>query len=325
MRRITLLLSISLGATAALALGLWNELREERVRTAALSEQLAARHDVAIPAPAPAPPVSAPAVTPVAVSPAAAAPAVNQTPNRVSGTQQEWQEVHRRLLRDPKYRAASADKMRLQYAKMREDAISLLGFTPAEADAVIDMLVERQMRSREQPDNSVVDSSPEGLRQLKAANEAGELAWRQQIRERIGAQKQESWQRYTDSLGSRSRVDQLRVQLTGADALRDDQIEPLVSALHAERSKMREEIEQAQESMPWQSDNVEAQAQYHQRKIDAMRAAHERIHDAASAILASRQLDRLDALLRVELERQETLQRLANAARKVEAAEAPTD
>lgn len=321
MRRITLLLSTSLGATTVLALGLWNELREERARAAALSDQLAARQDLAISASAPLPPAQT--ASAAAISPTAAAPSATSTPNRFAGTQQDWDDGKRRLLRDPMYRAASADKARLQFAQMRENAIRILHFTSAEADAVIDLLVERQLRVREQPER-LVDTSPEGLRRLEAENEAEELAWRQQVREHLGAQKQQSWQRYLDSVGSRSQVDQLRVQLEGVDALRGDQIEPLVSALHAERMKLHEDIEQARAAIVGQTDSADTQVEYFQRKIEAMRSAHERMHASASAILAGRQLDRLDALLRLELERQETQQRLANAARKVEAANPST-
>ena len=114
------------------------------------------------------------------------------------------------------------------------------------------------------------------------------------------------------------------MQLEGADALRGDQIEPLVSALHAERMKLHEDIEQARAAIVGQTDSADTQLEYFQRKIEAMRSAHERMHASASAILAGRQLDRLDALLRLELERQETQQRLANAARKVEAANPST-
>ena len=46
----------------------------------------------------------------------------------------------RRMLQQPKYREAWRAQQRLRYARRRENVIRLLGFTPEEADAVIELV-----------------------------------------------------------------------------------------------------------------------------------------------------------------------------------------
>jgi len=58
----------------------------------------------------------------------------------------DWQAYQKRLLKDPKYREAWRDEQRLQLAQRRENYVKLLGFTPEQADAAIDLAIDRQMK-----------------------------------------------------------------------------------------------------------------------------------------------------------------------------------
>ena len=49
-------------------------------------------------------------------------------------------------------------------------------------------------------------------------------------------------------------VDRFRTQLTGADMLRDDQVEPLIAALHVEHAQMQQELQEYRETLSWEGD-----------------------------------------------------------------------
>ena len=290
-------------ASAGVSAGLWLELRAER----ALNADLTARLKVAAATPVTArePVASRTAEPPVVMAPvvanAAPAPAVAKT-DRASAD--FWQARQRKLMSDPRYRDAFREQQRLQLATRRENFIRLLGFSPEQADAVIDLSIERQM------------NWPSGIPQEQGEQES--RTYQEKLRALLGEDKSAQLQNYMESRQTRMQVDQFRTQLTGGDALRDDQVEPLIAALQVERSQMQQDLEEYRASFAADDNSEASQRKYNERQTALLKATHDRMRTAASAILSQSQLQKLDAMLKRDLERHEAQQRMARIQSKLE-------
>ena len=323
MQRSTVLLLVVALSSAGICAGLWRELRAERALNAALSDRLnaALANSTASQPVADHPVESHSAMAPVAASaaspqvPAAAGSAIGESPRPAPGAYDDWQARQRRLMNDPRFREAFREQQRLQLAARRENFIRLLGFTPEQADAVIDLSIERQIAWRE----SNMPMASENAPQLqKEQLEAQERAYQTKLRELLGDDKSAQLRTYMDSRQVRMQVDQFRTQLTGADALRDDQVEPLITALHQEQSQMQQDLEDYRTSFSADDNSEASQRKFSDRQVELLKAAHQRMHSAAAAILSSSQLDKLDAMLKRELDRHEAQQRMARIQSKLD-------
>ena len=61
------------------------------------------------------------------------------------------------MMRDPRYREVQREQGRLALAPRRANLIRLLGMTPAQADAVIDLQIERAWQRDEQMVNPATE------------------------------------------------------------------------------------------------------------------------------------------------------------------------
>jgi len=306
MQKSTIILLVVALASAGVSAGLWMELRAERALNAGLSERLNATIAARSVVPAPAP---APVVRPASIAPAAEASAPARTePAQQSEVAQrsmvDWQAYQKRLLKDPKYREAWRDEQRLQLAQRRENYVKLLGFTPEQADAAIDLAIDRQMKW------------PGGIPQEQGEEEM--RAYQAKLREVLGEEKYTRLQTYMDSRQSRMQVDRFRTQLTGGDVLRDDQVEPLISALYVEQSQLQDDLQQYRETLGSETDQAAALRKLSERETELLKAAQGRMRSAASGILSSSQLDKFDAMLKRDLERHEAQQRMARIRSKID-------
>ena len=323
MQRSTVLLLVVALASAGVCSALWRELRAERALNTQLNERLnAALANPIAPQPATDHPVeshpviasAAASAAPSAIAPAAGSVAA-ESPRSAPGRYDDWQARQRRLMSDPRFREAFREQQRLQLAARRENFIRLLGFTPAQADAVIDLSIERQIAWQETNMHMASENAPQ---LQKEQLEAQERAYQTKLRELLGEDQSAQLRTYMDSRQVRMQVDQFRTQLTGADALRDDQVEPLISALHQEQSQMQQELEDYRTSFSADDNSEASQRKFSERQVELLKAAHQRMHSAAAAILSSSQLDRLDAMLKRELDRREAQQRMARIQSKLE-------
>ena len=309
MQKSTIILLVVALASAGVSAGLWMELRAERALNAGLSERLNATIAARSVVPAPAP---APVVRPASIVPAAEASAPTRTePAQQSEVAQksmlDWQAYQKRLLKDPKYREAWRDEQRLQLAQRRENYVKLLGFTPEQADAAIDLAIDRQMKW---PGEIPQEQAEEEMR-----------AYQAKLREVLGEEKYTRLQTYMDSRQSRMQVDRFRTQLTGGDVLRDDQVEPLISALYVEQSQLQDDLQQYRETLGSETDQAAALRKLSERETELLKAAQGRMRSAASGILSSSQLDKFDAMLKRDLERHEAQQRMARIRSKIDPAD----
>ena len=126
----------------------------------------------------------------------------------------------------------------------------------------------------------------------------------------LGPEKSARFQQYMETRMSRMRVDQLRTQLAGADALREDQAEPLITALHGEYARMQEDVRAYREQLSPQDATPDSRQKFNERELEFQKATYERMLSAAGPILSSTQLEKLDAMLKRDLERYEAQERM---------------
>jgi hypothetical protein len=321
MRRATVVLGLLVCGLLAACVWLWRELDEER----ALSSTLRARLDTVqklatartavetAPALAATLPAAAPATSPASPATGVTAPA----PQHVTGTQEEWNAYRRRMMNDPRYREAQREQNRLSLALRRANLIRLLGLTPEQADAVIDLQIDHEWQ-REEFMTDVANEEQRQQRQQRAEAQDAEL--RTKLQTMLGQEKTARLERYMETRQSRMQVDNFRGQLSATNMLRDDQVEPLIEALHAERSKMRQELQDYRDTLNWDGQATETWRSYGERQTELMKTMHAGMHSAAMSILSASQLQELDATLERELQRHMAQQRMQQIQSKIDRA-----
>ncbi|HEU5136236.1 MAG TPA: hypothetical protein VFU13_13885 [Steroidobacteraceae bacterium] len=310
MQRSTVFLLVVALASTGVSAGLWMQLRAERALNAELVERLSVAaanritpQPVASPAAEP-PTVIAPvAVTPASTRTSASTSSSNATelafPRPARGAQQhDWQARQRKLMSDPKYREAFREQERLRLTTRRENFIRLLGFSPEQADAVIGLSIDSQMQMQEGTGNPA--------------------DYQARLREMLGEEKFAQLNTYMESRQTRMQVDEFRMQLTGADVLRDDQLEPLIAALHVERSQVQRDLEEYARNLNQESDPSGTRRNFMERETELLKEAHVRMSSSAAAILSSAQLRKLEAMLKRDIERRETHLRMSRIKSKLE-------
>src|SRR5687768_17125932 len=175
MRKTLYLLCIALLASTAAMAWMWRELAAERRHAAELGARLVELSTQR-------PPVvsaSAQAVMPAQPPPSPAEPAVTPAADRakVSGPGkhelQDWQSQQRRLMQDPRYVEEIRRQRRMLLAPRRDDAIRLLGLSPQQADAAIELWVERELVEDQA---RLQNPTQQGPAQREAADRAYEAA-----------------------------------------------------------------------------------------------------------------------------------------------------
>jgi hypothetical protein len=309
MRKSSILLSALALAGAAVSASLWLELRAERER----NTELLARLDVARAEPAAHESAAKSQNRGQAVtSPTEVNLESADTSAYVSQPTQEEEDLEvaqRRHLRDPKYREAWREERRLAQSWLREDLIKLVGFTPEQADKVVDLSVDGQLRALERTVPDPVTAEYEQKR--RAEDETAEITYQAKLRELLGADGVGRLQAYFESRGTRHQVGQLRNELTGANALRDDQVEPLIAALQVERSRMERELATYREAADPEDVSDASARKYAELYAEQLKSAHDRMHISAAAILSHAQLETLDTMLRRERERSDAERRMS--------------
>lgn len=302
MRKLLLALAAMSMTLAATTYTFWRDREDERARADALQARIAALESRR-----PANPTSQPSLpaAPEPVTPEASASQVAVDTSGVSTTSDDYDDymtLRRRMLRDPKYYEIARAGMRPNFAARRAELIRVLGVSPAQADAIVDYWIDRQLRSEARV-LPVATTEEEGLEVQKVvAREQREDE--EKLRAILGDEGYPKMQEYIESHPSRNRASQLRARLAdGGDSLRDDQLEPLIATLHSEQSRLQQEV---QDYFATHNPDIEASVQVQkkrqQRILDMYKASNRRIHSSAGAILSPRQLAELDAMLRADFE-----------------------
>jgi hypothetical protein len=311
MRKREIVLGLALTTSVAVALTLWQQLQAERALTAQLRTQVSG------PAPAtrePAAPARAGSATTPLPGPASsvepsAAPAAPDPPRRVVGRKQDWQAYQRQLLKDPRYVDVFREQRRLTYRLRRDNAMRLFGFSAEIADAIIDLDIDEELQLMAGSGDSA-DGNRERYETARRDHDTKLLAL-------LGQDKFDRWQTYMETRGTRMQVDRFRAQLNGNDMLRDDQVEPLITALAAEQRLMREQIDEYRATLNWDDDAAESGRQFRARQIELTAAAHERMLASAGSILSTSQVQRLEEMLAADRAQRATQERMDSLRRKI--------
>ncbi len=299
MRKSEALLTIALLGSAATSLWLWSELRSERARLA----ELTARPTTAD---------STLADTTSVTNSASDAekhaasdgdpPAASSSRSRdEASVTYDPNEQERRLTRNPAYREVWQRKRRLELQTGLRDMQSVLGISREKSDEVITYLVDSELRGLEKPWPN--PTNDEELRQRRIDIEASKRKREAELTAILGAQTATRFQEFSDSMPSRYQAYELRTALgNGAEALRDDQFEPLISAMYAEQQFSRQVYDDfrrtqgTKESTPRQQ--AAQRAKYEELVIDTER----RTLVAASGVLSSAQLAALEKMMQSKRE-----------------------
>ncbi len=312
-------INVALGVCAvAAALGVaWTArlLHAEREQRVALEQQLAelqsqietARSKVPAPGGQTTPVTPAPAPTPAPVPVASAQP--RQDANELI---RESQNRQRRMLQDPAYREAFLADLRRRYASTRRDAIRLVDMTPEQADRVIDLWIERNLRFMESGASYGEELDEDARNEMRRAADAEQ----QELRTLLGDEKYEEWRRYLASSQERAEVESLRAGLEGTPhAIDDSQAAELALTIHSERERLSREYDEYANASGITDRNV-VRPYDRQRWIELAKEANRRIHAAAATRLSTPQLAELDKMLAARLAPDEAALRMQLEGRK---------
>lgn len=327
---------------------LWSELRMEREQAAVLQARVAELERVRTPAPAarvarqqfpptapqraepnqpqtqtkrpePGLPASFTAVSAAGV-PVAGLSRPGQMDPEMRRRMQQSMDQQRRLLQDPEYRELMRQQQKDGMQHMYGDLESMLGLSREEADRVLDVLAEQQLRSMEQqrpwtmdgsrPDEATIREQQRVFADMKRKNDA-EL-------EQVLGSKYGEWESYQQSMGARSQVTQLRqVLATSDEPLRQDQIKPLVAAI-AREQQAQLNMSMNMRGRAYQNGQPNAEAQLRMQEEWAQRQSEtqQRIRDAVSSLLTPGQMQRLEEQHERERRSQEMQLRMQRARMK---------
>ena len=322
----------------------WQELREERAQSEVLQARvaelektlatpLAVTADVQPFGPPSPEPAAAPEPKPAAAKPVVAALGSTGAPATIAFTgpnmrnggrmdpemqrrMQESFERQRAMLKDPEYRELMRAQQKMGMRRMYGDMESMLGLSKEEAENVMDVLAEQQVRSMEQrpPMGMEGTRDPAAFREQQRGLEDMTRQNEKDLAAALGS-KYGEWQEYQQSFWSRSQVMRLKESLSGSnDPLRQDQIKPLVQALAREQQQMQINTARAQRTQfPNGPPSSEAQLRAQEEWLDRTTQSHERIRNAVSSLLSSSQMQELQQQQDQERKMQELNLRMQRA------------
>lgn len=308
------LATVALGATSVY---LRSELRDEREHVQSLKahiDELEKTRPVppnpfAAAAPAPEPIVeSSPAPAATAVVRADATPPPLTPPDAAFQSARAALMGRQRLLQDPEYRKAMLEQQKYALERMHPDLRSALQLQPEEADKLLELLAEQQLEfTALMPPGR--NGRPEDLAEMQKRRDQIRQEFEARIAQTFGDTKLEQWQQYQKTLGARSQIRDLRVELAEAGIpLRESQIEPLVSSLAAEQQRRAQESQNYRAQLNALGNTTPAnRIMSLEQELERTAEYHRRLHDAAAPYLSREQLRRFDQ----NLDRQLQMQRAA--------------
>jgi hypothetical protein len=225
-----------------------------------------------------------------------ASPGAEKRPD-VAAHLRDWQQREREMLKDPEYRRSQIAEGRRRFAHVRTEAIRVVGMTAEQADRVVDLWVERNLRFTELGGITGQPPSAEAQAALARAGDAEQA----ELHQLLGDEKYQRWNRYLASGEERAEVGQLRSQLGDSTTpLNDEQADALVEAIYSERKRRSAEYEEYVKAAGI-TDRYVVAPQDRQRWLDLEKEANERIHGAMAATLSRPQLSKLDEELAARL------------------------
>jgi hypothetical protein len=350
MNKLVLILLTTAIAFGATTLHLVRELRAERNSTQRLTARIAELEQAteaastlpspSLPEPLPERATENPAATP---SPAAtptpqlaamaAVGAISLSPeNQPSGADrirmmQEHAARERALLRDPDYREAMLTQHRAMVASSYPDLAKELDLSPDEAERLMTLLADQQLRAQENQNVSLVGGplDPAAVQEMQRAAQAWQHTVDQEIAGLLGDDKHRAWKEYLSTLGVRYQVKELRDNLAGKGApLRDDQLKPLQRALG---ETQRRQMEEWSRNPPRAhltpanglSTSVASQLAAQEETLQRQTAHQQHVRDSLASILTPEQLQYYEDEQNMQLRLQQAHLRMMRAQAEAEA------
>jgi hypothetical protein len=338
--------SLALGATT---LHLVRELRAERNSTQHLTARVAELERATtagsalpfLPEPLPAPPATensaaapAPAATPplqLAVMAPVGAMSVSPEDERSRADRIREMQEHvareRALLRDPDYRDAMLTQHKASVASSYPDLAKELDLSPDEAERLMTLLADQQLRAQERQHIPFVEDPQDtaAVQEMQRAAQAWQHTVDQEIAALLGDDKQRAWKEYQSTLGVHHQVRELRDKLAGKGApLRDDQLKPLQRAFAEAQQKQMEEwtrnpprahLALANGAAPSVASQLAAQEEALQRESEHQ----QRVRDSLASILTAEQLKYYEDEQNMQLKLQQAHLRMMRAQAEAEA------
>ncbi|HKE96234.1 MAG TPA: hypothetical protein VKB34_18135 [Povalibacter sp.] len=257
------------------------------------------------------PPVNNPAAQPARpVAPAATTTAARlNPPAATSGGSQSRNEQDLAQMREglqqeavrrqnPTYRQAQDEDSRRYGERIRADAIRIARMSSEDVDRMAELGRNKQIAVRELIAASAGRPADDVLAEVRGL----ENDYQAQLREMLGDEKYERWQRYLDSQAQRNEANQFQRQVTqdGGEPLQIRQVDALVEALYAEEQRFNSEYAQYVRSTGISDPNA-VPPRSNEWQLESGKARNKRIHDALAATWTSAQLASLDEMLAKKL------------------------
>lgn len=300
MRKLLVVFAVMSMVLAATAYSLWRGRDSERARADALQARIATLETqrpattVYHPTPSSVPVTAEPGMP---VEEAASATSIAEA----DADYNDYMARRRELLRDPKYYAAAHASMRSTFDERRFWMIRTLGVSPEMADQIVGHYIDVRLRDESNSWNPVATEQEQREHAEMLAQRRLEDAER--LRAIAGDEIAAKLEEFVASHPSRNRANQLRNRLDAThDALRDDQIEPLIAVFHTEQTRFMKEAQEYLERESADVYSTEGQRKRQEQIEKLATASSRRTRSSASTILSSRQLAELDAMMRVERE-----------------------
>ena len=307
MHKLTASLAVACLGCAAAALWFRHELTAEKSKTTSLESRLAQLerpHATIPPVGKPAESDASPSAHPSAANPHAAPVSSASASTETLEPTERWN-AHppRAPLQNPAFRDATRAQRKLQMGYQYVDLASALQVPPETATRLIELLADIEVRHLGEENAGY--TNPSDMDARAAAVRESRKQEKAELVALLGEDGYGRWQGYQESLPTRYQMHDLREQLSGtAEPLRDDQLEPLIAAVHGERVRFNDEIHQYVEHL---QPGQERDMRYTDLWPQQVAATHARIHASASSILSPVQLAQLDTILD-ELRRREAAQ-----------------
>jgi hypothetical protein len=228
---------------------------------------------------------------------------------------QENFDRQRAMLKDPEYRELMRDQQKMGMRRMYGDMETMLDLSKEEAERVMDVLAEQQVRSMEQRPHFGMDGTQPDQAAIREQQRVFEETRRKNETELAAAlgSKYGEWQEYQQSMWSRSQVMRLKETLAGSDEpLRQDQVKPLVQALAREQQQMQTNGMRGGQYARGPS-TPENQLRMQEEWLERTAQSHERVRNAVSNLLTPSQLQQLQEQQEQERKMQELNLRMQRA------------
>jgi hypothetical protein len=315
MRKPAVLLALVALGLAASSVYLMRELRSERAAGQSLRAKLHSLQQVnaklelkqserqatlAITAPVAAPST---AVTPAASS-AGPSAVITRDPAAMRARFEAVRERQRKMLQDPAYRDAMLASVRLSLSSAYADLATALKLDAQQSDQLLDLLARQQMNSMTErnPFDASAGQPAADREQMRRAAAEHQQRLEDEVSALLGHDKALALRTYQRSLGARMQVRQFAAQLAGtSNALRPEQIEPLIAAVAAEQRNTVMPAQTPQLTTATPARNSNDRLALLERQIEISSQRNQRLRDAAATVLSPQQAEQLSRMLEQQL------------------------